>query len=92
MRVLLAIYYFFYEIFLGCRHDHLTRPFTIKQQSYMVCLDCGRHVFYSMDTMRPLRGRNLRRAKAMLASQIKVMPGVETVQPLSSRGNSRAAA
>jgi hypothetical protein len=53
MRFINAIVTFFYEIFLGCRHQKLTRPFTLEQQTYKVCLDCGRHVFYSAETMRP---------------------------------------
>ena len=45
----------------GCRHDRLSRPFTIQSQSYMVCLECGRKVFYSTEQMRRLSRREVRR-------------------------------
>jgi hypothetical protein len=47
-----AIFDFFYEMFFGCTHGHLTRPFTLQASSYKVCLDCGRHFPYSLDKMR----------------------------------------
>jgi hypothetical protein len=49
-----AIYDFFYEMFFGCSHGHLTRPFTLQAHSYKVCLDCGRQFPYSLDKMRLL--------------------------------------
>ena len=36
MSIFRAIFYFLYEIFLGCSHKHLTRPFTLEQETYMV--------------------------------------------------------
>ena len=48
----------------GCRHQRLSRLFTIRQQSYMVCLECGRKVFYSMDEMRRLSRREVRHLQA----------------------------
>ena len=48
----------------GCQHERLSRPFTIQQQSYMVCLECGRKVFYSMDEMRRLSRREVRHLQA----------------------------
>jgi hypothetical protein len=54
MALLRAIYDFFYEMFFGCSHGHLTRPFTLQASSYKVCLDCGRHFPYSLDKMRLL--------------------------------------
>jgi predicted nucleic-acid-binding Zn-ribbon protein len=74
MNILQAIFNFFYEILLGCRHDHLTRLFTIQQQTYKVCLDCGKHVFYSADTLRPLSARESRRAQAMQAGELSLHP------------------
>ncbi len=50
-----AIYGFFYEIFFGCSHGNLTRPFTLEAHSYKVCLNCGQHVAYSLEKMRTLR-------------------------------------
>jgi hypothetical protein len=74
MSILRAIFRFFYEIFLGCSHSHLTRIFTLQDETYRVCLDCGVHVPYSPVTMRPLSGRELRRIKAARASELKIMP------------------
>jgi hypothetical protein len=36
---------------LGCHHSHLSRVFTIENQSYKVCCDCGAHLDYSLDEM-----------------------------------------
>jgi DNA-directed RNA polymerase subunit RPC12/RpoP len=44
----------------GCRHERLSRLFTIHDESYMVCLSCGHRVLYSVDAMRPLSRRELR--------------------------------
>lgn len=49
-----AIYGFFCEIFFGCSHGHLTRPFTLRAHSYKVCLDCGKQFPYSLEKMRLL--------------------------------------
>jgi hypothetical protein len=92
MRLLQAIFYFFYEILLGCRHDRLTRPFTIQQQTYKVCLDCGKQVYYSADTMRPLRARELRRMQAIHASELKVLSAAGPVKTLRSENGSKAVA
>jgi hypothetical protein len=35
----------------GCRHRKLSRPFTCSRRTYEVCLDCGRQVPYSLETM-----------------------------------------
>jgi len=92
MRLLQALFNFFYEILLGCRHDRLTRPFTIQQQTYKVCLDCGKQVYYSADTMRPLRARELRRIQAIHASELKVLPAAATVKTMHSENGSKAVA
>lgn len=74
MSILRAIVNFFYEIFLGCSHGRLTRIFTMQQETYRVCLDCGKHIPYSPITMRPLTLRELRRIKAAHAGELKIMP------------------
>ncbi len=56
---------------LGCRHDHLTRPFTIQNESYMVCLDCGKQLFYSVESMRRLNGRELRSLRARRVARLE---------------------
>ncbi len=53
----------------GCRHDRLSRLFTIQDESYMVCLACGHRVFYSVETMRPLSRRELHRLRAVRREQ-----------------------
>ncbi len=92
MSILRAVFDFLYGILLGCRHDRLTRPFTIEQQTYKVCLDCGKHVFYSPDTMRPLSGRELRRMHAVQSVELKVVPAASTSGSLHGENDSRAVA
>jgi len=74
MNVFRAIFNFFYEIFFGCSHERLTRPFTLQHHTYKVCLDCGSQIYYSPTTMRPLSRREVRRMKAVEISEVKVMP------------------
>ncbi len=74
MSAIRAIFRFFYEIFFGCGHSHLTRIFTLKDETYRVCLECGAHVPYSPVTMRPLTGRELRRIRAARAGELKIIP------------------
>ena len=92
MSILRALFDFLYGILLGCRHDRLTRPFTIQQQTYKVCLDCGKHVFYSADTMRPLSGRELRRMAAVRSGELKVVPVANAAGAINNDGDSRAVA
>lgn len=74
MSVLRAVFNFFHEIFLGCSHSHLTRIFTVEQETYRVCLDCGKHIPYSPVSMRALTARELRRMKTAHAGELKMMP------------------
>jgi hypothetical protein len=92
MRVLQAIFNFLYEILLGCRHDRLTRPFTIEQQTYKVCLDCGKQIYYSADTMSALNGRELRRLRAAQAGELKMLPSGADVNALGNERSSKAIA
>jgi hypothetical protein len=79
MNIFRAIFIFLYELVIGCSHEHVTRPFTLQQQTYKVCLDCGKQIFYSPVTMRPLTGRELRRMQAAQAGEVRVMtPGIAT--------------
>ena len=64
MRVLRNVAHALTSVF-GCSHDRLSRPFTIQRQSYMVCLECGQKVFYSMEEMRCLSRREVRRLRAV---------------------------
>jgi hypothetical protein len=74
MKFFRAIFNFFYDIFIGCRHDRLTRIFTVQQDTYRVCLDCGTHLPYSSVTLRPLSAREVRRLKAARMGELKIMP------------------
>jgi hypothetical protein len=64
---------FFYDIVFGCRHWSQTRPFTLEQQTYKVCLDCGKQIHYSRERMTPLSAREIRRMKAEAAGQVTVI-------------------
>lgn len=74
MTLVHAVLNFLYEIFLGCSHQHLTRPFTLQNETYMVCLDCGKQIYYSPVTMRPLSAREVRRLHAAQAGEVRVIP------------------
>ena len=82
MRWITAIINLFFEIVLGCRHEKLTRPFTLENQTYMVCLDCGRQIYYSAESMRPLSSGELRRMRLAQSGGSKV--GGKVV-PLAAR-------
>ena len=64
---------FFYDIMFGCRHWSQTRPFTLEQQTYKVCLDCGKQIYYSPERMTPLSAREVRRMKATAAGEVTVI-------------------
>lgn len=66
-----AIFDFFYEMFLGCSHSQLTRPFTLQSSTYKVCLDCGRHFPYSLDKMRVLHAWEI--AKQPMAEPVSIL-------------------
>ncbi|HTW47966.1 MAG TPA: hypothetical protein VMD92_08455 [Acidobacteriaceae bacterium] len=98
MRILTAwiraIVSFFSEILFGCSHNRLTRPFTIDEETYMVCLDCGRQIYYSAQEMRPLSAWEVRRMKAARAGEVKVVPipaGVPQLMPAGEHKSNVAA-
>ncbi len=64
---------FFYDIIFGCRHWSQTRPFTLDQQTYKVCLDCGKQIYYSRERMTPLSAREVRRMKAADTAPVTVI-------------------
>ena len=72
--LLVSVFGFFYEIFFGCRHERLTRPFTLQKSTYKVCLDCGKQVLYSAERMEPLTAREIRRARSVDGGEIKILP------------------
>jgi hypothetical protein len=69
-----AIIDFFCEILFGCRHDKLTRPFTLEKHTYKVCLDCGKQIFYSAERMSPLSAREVRHMRAAESGELNVVP------------------
>jgi hypothetical protein len=69
-----AIVSFFAEILFGCNHSRQTRPFTIDQETYKVCLDCGRKMYYSAQEMRPLTLGEMRRIRAAQAGEVRMLP------------------
>src|ERR1700677_4366068 len=79
---------FSYDVFFGCRHRNQTRPFTLKRQTYKVCLDCGAQIFYSRERMAPLTARELRRAEAAAAGPLTIFPaGSHSARMASSTGD-----
>lgn len=83
---------FIYDVMFGCRHPRQTRPFTLQQQTYKVCLDCGSKIYYSRERMTPLSAREVRRMKAGEASLIAVVPGSSHATLIGPTGKSNAAA
>jgi hypothetical protein len=69
-----AVLTFFSEILFGCSHERVTRPFTLSEQTYKVCLDCGKQIYYSAKEMRPLTPWEVRRMKAAQAGEVRVVP------------------
>jgi len=57
MRGILKLVFRIIELTLGCWHRHTSRPFTIAKRTYEVCLDCGKHLSYSLGTMSLVRER-----------------------------------
>ena len=47
MAILLAIFDFQF----GCHHIHLSRVFTLQDETYRVCCDCGAKFAYSLENM-----------------------------------------
>ena len=72
--LIVSVFGFFYEIFFGCRHERLTRPFTLQKNTYKVCLECGKHVLYSAERMEPLTAPEIRRARSVDGGEIKILP------------------
>ncbi len=84
-----------YEFLFGCHHNRQTRPFTIEAETYKVCLDCGRQIFYSTERMTPLTMREVRRMKAHQhsAGVVRVMPATAAERKLVvERGHKNTAA
>ena len=83
---------FIYDILFGCRHWSQTRPFTLEQQTYKVCLDCGKQIYYSRERMTPLSAREVRRLKTAVAGPLNVVAGMPQGNFLTRRANKSNAA
>jgi hypothetical protein len=83
----------FEAVFGFCRHNHLSRPFTIEGQTYKVCMDCSQQIFYSRETMLPLTRRELRHLRAEQASAaVAVMPATAQARVAVARRSRKTAA
>ena len=40
-----------FDCIFGCWHGNLSRPFTCSGRTYEVCVDCGKQLPYSLETM-----------------------------------------
>jgi hypothetical protein len=83
---------FFYDIVFGCRHWSQTRPFTLEQQTYKVCLDCGKQIYYSRERMTPLSAREIRRMKAADGPVTVIATSMPTSGLFARRANKSNAA
>jgi hypothetical protein len=82
---------FVYDILFGCRHWSQTRPFTLEKQTYKVCLDCGKQIYYSRERMTPLSAREVRRMKTA-AGPLNVIADMPQGSFLTRRANKSNAA
>ena len=77
--------------FFGCRHDSMSRVFTLKSRSYRVCYDCGHEFNYSLTQMKiaaePIPARILGGAE-VLTMQSRQLATVES--RASKLGRARA--
>jgi hypothetical protein len=83
---------FVYDILFGCRHWSQTRPFTLEKQTYKVCLDCGKQIYYSRERMTPLSAREVRRLKTAATSPLNVITDMPQGSFLTRRANKSNAA
>ena len=47
----MAIFLAILDFLFGCHHLHLSRVFTLQEETYKVCCDCGAKFAYSLQTM-----------------------------------------
>ncbi|HEY3990341.1 MAG TPA: hypothetical protein VGM02_13650 [Acidobacteriaceae bacterium] len=94
MRWIMEFFQSVFEAIFGfCRHNNLSRPFTIDGQTYKVCMDCSQQVFYSRDTMKPLSRRELRHLRAEQASAaVAMMPATAEAREAVARRSRKTAA
>jgi len=68
------------NFFFGCWHQNTSRAFTVRNETYVVCLDCGRELPYSLEKMaiQNAPGRSSKHVHAGLQPAL---------QPVSSYSN-----
>jgi hypothetical protein len=94
MRWITDLFQSIFEAIFGfCRHNNLSRPFTIEGHTYKVCMDCSQQVFYSRDTMLPLSRRELRHLRAEQANAaVAIMPATAEAREAVARRSRKTAA
>lgn len=93
MRWIMDLLISVFESLFGCRHGNLSRPFTIDGQTYKVCMDCSSQVFYSRETMKPLRASEVRQLRAQqAAAAVTVMPATAAAREAVARRSRKNAA
>jgi hypothetical protein len=80
MSWLQAVHAFFCEIFFGCSHGHLTRPFTLQSHSYKVCVDCGKQFPYSLEKMRLLHTWEVAKVQPAQVTELVPAPAAPVMQ------------
>ena len=40
-----------HDFLFGCHHGHLSRVFTLEDETYRVCFDCGAKFEYSLENV-----------------------------------------
>jgi hypothetical protein len=62
---------FLFQLIVGCRHRNHSRLFTLSNETYKVCLDCGWVIHYSLERMAPLGAREQRRLRKAKMSRVE---------------------
>jgi hypothetical protein len=72
-----------YNIIFGCLHSNLSRVFTIRGETYVVCFLCGTKFAYSLDTM------SVQTYKAKTLAQGFLILGLSNATREAGRGSAR---
>ena len=72
-----------YNIIFGCPHGNLSRVFTIRGETYVVCCLCGTKFPYSLDTM------SVQTYKTKTLAQGLLMLGLNNAMREAEKGSAR---
>ena len=61
-----------FSTLFGCRHNNLSRLFTIRRRTYQVCWDCGTEFDYSWEQMHRIAAGDKARTYA------RITPAMDT--------------